>query len=469
MKKSVFFIYILIAVLAIGVSGGFASTGIVQDDPENNIVLPEERLLDVNVKLAYNEKDVFWRFEWDAGTEASIYHDLLVYRDGEWQEHKTSPQDLESRVMEDRFSIFLDDGSVEFFEQYGGFITATKDMRYMTSMADPEETEKYVGRDYLRKFLPETRYDKNDWRTMKSDEDLEELIDAGYFLDFWHWKAHRSNPIGYVDDNWLFNDRKSDDGGLGDENWDEDLEQPKYMFDPNKTGQHAMNWDKISNREYTTEDYYYLHEDHMVEYDPNHEWQEGDVLPLGIATIEEDSSRSDIFAQGILQDGKWYLDMQRPMDTGNPRDDKILHDQGKYTVAFAYHRNTSSRYHLTSFPHSIGFDREADIEATKFTGTTPPWDEIEWSTIQLFYPGQISWDHAIDNESHAGAKSVQNKIPLKEFHTEEEFSYYGIESEFRSEILGQWVKTMGGISLFVILFSFGVIRSSATVKRSDNE
>lgn len=468
MKRNVFIIYILIAVLAIGISGGFASSGIVQDDPENNIILPEERLIDVDLKLAYNDDDVFWRFVWDAGDDSSIHHDYSVFRNGEWQSHDTSPQDKESRLMEDRFSIFLDDGSVEYFEQYGGFITATKDMRYMTSMADPEEAEKYVGRDYLRKFLPESRYDKDDWRTMKSEEDLEELVDSGYFLDFWHWKAHRSNPIGYVDDNWILDNRNSDDGDFGEDNWDEDLNQPLYMFDPDKTGQYAMDWDKVANREYTTEDYYYLHEDHMVEYDPDHEWEEGDVLPNVIVSMEEGSSRSDIFAQGILQDGKWHLDMQRAMDTGNDRDDKALKDQGKYTVAFAYHRNTSSRYHLTSFPYSIGFDREADIEATKFTGETPPWDEIEAKTVQLFFPGQITWDHAIDEDSHAGAESVKGKIPLKEFHTEEEFSYYGIESEFRSDILSQWMKTMGGVSLFVVLFSFGVIKSAANRKRSDN-
>lgn len=466
MRKSVLLIYVLIAVLSVGISGGFASTGIVENDPERNIILPDDRLIEVKAKLAYNGEDVFWRFEWDAGDNAAIVHDLLEFRDGKWQQLKTTPQD-ENRYMEDRFSIFLDDGSVEYFEQYGGFITATSDMRYMTSMADPEETEKYVGRNYLRKFLPETRYDKNDWRTLKSEEDLDKLVESGYFLDFWHWKAHRSNPIGYVDDNWLLHDRKSDKGGLGDENWDKEIEQPKFMFDPKITGQYAMSLDKVKNREYTTEDYYFLNEANMIEFDPNHEWQEGDILPNWITSIEEDSSRSNIFAKGVLMDGKWHLDMQRAMDTGNPNDDKILHEQGKYTVAFGLHRNTSSRYHLTSFPHSIGFDREAEIEAVKFKGQTPPWDEIEWNTIQLFFPGQISWDHAFNSEKHAGGESVKNKIPIKEFHTEEEFSYYGIESEFRSEIVGQWVKTMGGVSLFFVLFSFGVIRTSASIKRSD--
>ncbi|WP_048601586.1 ethylbenzene dehydrogenase-related protein [Rubeoparvulum massiliense] len=467
MKGKVFFIYFLVAVLAIGISGGFASTGIVKDDPERKITIPDERLIELKAKLAYNGEDVFWRFEWDAGEDSSIHQSYLVYRDGKWQKHKTNNQD-ENRFMEDRFAMMLDDGSVEFFEQYGGFITATSDMNNMLNPANPEETKELLGKDYVRKFLPETRYDKNDWRTVKSKEDLDKLVDAGYFLDLWHWKAHRSNPIGYVDDNWVREDRKNDEGKAGSSNWDEELEQPKYMFDPNKTNQYAMEWDKVINRHYTTEDYYYLAEDIMVEYDPQHEWKEGDVLPeLIVSPIE--GGRADIFAQGVLLDGKWHLDMQRAMDTGKPREDKIIRDQGKYTVAFAIHRNSSSRYHLTSFPFTIGFNRDAEIEATYFEGKLPPWDQIEWTTIKLFYPGQITWDHAMNPEAHAGGDYVQNKIPLKDFHTEDEFSYYGVESEFRSEILNQWLLTMGAVSLFVILFSFGVVRAAANVERSEEE
>ncbi|PKO62998.1 MAG: hypothetical protein CVU24_01340 [Betaproteobacteria bacterium HGW-Betaproteobacteria-18] len=40
-------------------------------------------------------------------------------------------------------------------------------------------------------------------------------------------------------------------------------------------------------------------------------------------------------------DGFWDVTLTRKLDTCHPLDDKILHDQGAYAVAFAIHRNAS--------------------------------------------------------------------------------------------------------------------------------
>lgn len=459
-KAKVFLIYVIIAIFAIGFSGAYASTGIVKDDPERGITLPDEKLIDLKVKLAYNNEDVFWRFEWDAAKDGgSVLSQYLVYTEGEW---------VLEKQHEDRLSMLIDDGSVEGFAEYGAFITANSVMAGMLNAPSAEEAKEFGGKDYVRKFLPESRYDKDDWKSIKSKEDLQALTDSGYFLDLWHWKGYRSNSIGYSDDNTIQYDRTADPGAsYNTSNFDEELGQPLYMFNPDVAGHYALNAEKVKNKEYDNTDVVYIHKDTMIEFDPNHEWQEGDVIPAFFAEPRvEGDSNSDIMANGVLEDGKWHLDMKRAMVTGN-NDDKQFYEQGQYSVAIAVHHSSDHGDHLTSFPFTFGFARDAEIVANKFTGSTPPWNEMDWKTIKLFYPGQITWDHATDKDSHAGAKSVNNKIPLKEFHTEEEFSYYGIESEFRSEIKNQWLLTMGGISLFIILFSAGVIRAAAAFGRRE--
>ncbi|SES05594.1 ethylbenzene dehydrogenase-related protein [Salisediminibacterium halotolerans] len=462
-----FIIYFLIGALAVGLTGGFMSTGVIEDDHDRNIEIPDETMDELQLKAAYNGEDIFWRFEWEA--DDGYYHDYLVYEDGEWEQYGESPVGSDPHgVYEDRLTFLIDDGSVDHFSSSGGFMTVTEGMRYMTSMADADDAAEHVDRDWVRKFLPETREDPDDWRTMKDDDELEDLVDAGYFLDFWHWRAHRSNPVGHAEDTHLLQDRVADEGDMFDTNWDDENEQPEYMYDPDSAGMHALEWDKVVDREYTQDDYYYLGPDNMTEFDPDHEWEDGDTLPR--RPLEEPSgSRADIFANGVWDDGKWHLDLERAMDTGNPDEDKIFHEQGVYDIAFAVHKNaTGTRWHYVSFPMTFGFERGADIDVHHFEGDTPPWDEIEWETVDLVYPGQITWEHANDPENHAGAGAVQNEQHMGSFHSEEDFSYYGIESEFREEIMLQWGLTTAAVSVFVVLFSIGVIRT-ARIERRDDE
>jgi hypothetical protein len=54
------------------------------------------------------------------------------------------------------------------------------------------------------------------------------------------------------------------------------------------------------------------------------------------------------------------------MDTGHPEDDKILKEGNAYTFGFAVHDdNITTRGHQVSFPLTVGFGTEADIEAVK--------------------------------------------------------------------------------------------------------
>jgi hypothetical protein len=442
--------------LVAGLSLGFASTGVIADDLENNISVPDELIMELDLKVAYNDSEIFWRYRWDTDTP-HFYHDYLVYEDGDWVRYGRSPVGPEPQgLYEDRLTMLVDDGSVDGFRQYGGYMTVTdNEMRFYDDQADPEEVDAIIGEDDVRKFLPHTRTDINDWRTVRPEDELTAMREAGYFLDFWHWRAHRSNPIGWADDTYVFDYRRSDAGvGPFTDNFDEDG-LPAFMFDPDITGQYAMNWDRVLDLDYTQDEYYYLSEEIAVPFDPDHDWQNGDAIPRRLLR-EPDESRGSIFAQGIATNGEWNLDLRRALDTGYPLDDKAFSHLGLYDVAFAVHKNaTGSRWHYVSFPFTLGLSRDADIEATRFGGEQPPWDDIEWTTITLFYPGQTGYNHAVSDD-HAGADEVRSRSGIRAGHTEDQLAHYVLEDEFRSSIRSQWIFTAIAWVFFVIATTVAV-------------
>ena len=464
----------LAILLVAGLSLGFASTGIIANDDENKIAIPDELTMDLDVQVAYDDDEIRWRFAWDTDTPG-FYHDYVVWQGGEWVRYgRGAPSGDPDLLHEDRLAFKLDDGSVDGFREYGGFITAqaTTGMYQTPSEASEEEVEAAIGQEEVRKYLPETREIDDDWRTLRGEDELDTLQSAGYFLDMWHWRAHRSNPIGFADDTYVLDTRSSDStegSRLYSTNWDGDLGQPSYMFDPDMTGQYAMDWDKLIALDYSQDEWYYLSEENAVPFDPDHEWQEGDTLPRRFLS-EPDGSRADIWAQGIALEGGWDLELRRALDTGNPTDDKILSDLGLYDVAFAVHRMaTGGRWHYVSFPFSLGLGRDAQIEAVRFSGD-PDWDAIEPMTVTLFFPGLTGWDHAQDRQRHAGAEAVEERVGIRAGHTEEDLALYGVEAEFTEQIRSQWYFTAAAWIFFVIATTAAVAmltRSRRNVQEVD--
>ncbi len=451
---------VIVAVLSLV----FASSG-VRDGAQGafGTVQPEadELTLDLDIQAAYNDEDVFFRFGWETDSP-SINHDFLVYEGGEWVRYGGEPDGSGLPMDEDRITFLLDDGSVDRFEQYGGFMTVFSFTRAMSPEdQDEDEVEAVFGEDTddLRKMLPETMEDDTDWRTRRSDDELAELQEAGYFLDLWHWRGHRSNPIGYSDSQYVLDHRISADGeGPYSTNFDDDTEMPEYMFDPDATGQHAMDWDRVLALEYTQDDHYFLSPDTAVEFDPDHDWQEGDAIPRRFLDQPE-GPRGEIFAQGVAQDGRWDVELQRALDTGAEGEHKVLEEFGRYHLAPAVHSGfTGNRWHFIGMPLSLGLGRDADIEAQRFDGDRPDWDAIEPMTTTLFYPGVIAYDYLTDSDEHAGAGAMQGGTPFSVAHEVEDMAYYALESEFRSEIKTQWVWTGLVWILFIIAASVAVIR-----------
>jgi hypothetical protein len=437
---------------------------IIRDDPQRNIQIPKTLMHKMEVKAAYNDKTMFFRFKLPTD-EPSWYHDYWLYQDdGRWHRRGRSPVGREpDRVYEDRIAFFLDDGRVPDFGRWGGFITVSSEqMRFFSEPASEQVKQHWRygprGLDDLRKWLPETRTNPHDWKTVKPEEELLDLQRAGYFLDLWQWRSHRSNPIGFSDDQYILDYRWSDEGvGMYTTNWDVENDRPQYMFDPEKTGQFTMEWDKVQRREYAQQDYLryalVIGDDHIqgnaVPFDPDRDWKTGDVIPRRLLRTPS-GSRGTIRSNGIYRDGAWHVDLWRALDSGYPLDDKILHHKGKYQIAFSAHIcATGSRWHYISFPMTLGLDREADLQAVHFDAPNPPWDRIPWEQLTLFYPGQIEWSHLI-SDAHAGAHNIARGEPIRIGHDETVLAGYAVQSQFRPQIRAQWLLTLGAILVWLI-------------------
>lgn len=146
-------------------------------------------------------------------------------------------------------TMLVDDGSVPEFARYGGYIAVGDRMRFFTNEAKAEEVRAhpYLGakkkQTEVGKHLPATRRNINDWASVVPEDELAALRKGGYFLDLWHWRAHRSNPIDASDDQFVFEARYGDAGnGPFTTNWDSEKGQPRYMLDPQKNeGRAALN------------------------------------------------------------------------------------------------------------------------------------------------------------------------------------------------------------------------------------
>ncbi|OGI39863.1 MAG: hypothetical protein A2140_07255, partial [Candidatus Muproteobacteria bacterium RBG_16_62_13] len=341
-----------------------------------------------------------------------------------------------------------------------GYITIGDRMRFFTNEATKKEVQAhpYLGKKKqveVGKHLPETRSNIADWKSVVPEAQLRAQRQAGYFLDLWHWRAHRSSPIGKSDDQVIAEARYGDEGkGPFFDNWDKDKKQPKLMLDPAKTGKRALNWDNIANRRLGFNDLYYLREDQSRPYDPKHAWKEGDVLPRRVLRAGE-GSRADISVHGQARwkDGYWDVTLVRKMDTGRPLDDKAFVDNRVYSVGFAVHRHAfGSRWHYVSLPKRLGLNRQADFKAVPFKGAEPGWEQ-DWQPVTLFYPGQVSWP-LLNSPRHAGAESISKGIPVRARHSEIQLAHYGVEMEFSNEIRHQWLLTL--ISGVLLIAGFGV-------------
>jgi hypothetical protein len=430
------------------------TTGIVRDDPERNIWIPDNLTMPLQLQVAYNDEQIFFRYRWHA-ERPHVYTDLLRYSDGQWHRNLHTPVGPEpDGVYEDRLTMMLDDGSVPEFQRYGGYITVGANMR------DFSDAGPNAGRDdaHRRKYLPATRSDPNDWYSIVDPATLQAQRQAGYFLDLWHWRAHLSNPLGWSDDQVIAWYRLYDSGdGPFFSNWDGAKGQPRHMFDAGKTGISALRWDDVTADRAAMPEHYYLSENTAAPFDADRDWQEGDVIP-GQVLREPSGARATIrvHGEGRWADGEWDVTLVRKLDTGDPLEDKVLQDQGVYSIALAVHRDAkASRWHYVSMPVQVGLGRDGDVSATRFTGNAPDWSQVDTHEVTLFYPGQVNWPR-LTSKIHAGAEYIAKGVPVKYRHKEAQLAHYGVEVEFEHEIRRQWWLSLIAGVLLIISFVYAV-------------
>ncbi len=461
MKTKLLYASVVIFVGVLGLSWLTHGTGVVSNDIVRNIYIPKKLTMPLQVKAAYNRRTMFFRYRWPT-TRPSIYHDMLKFEGGKWVRYGASVAGPQPQgIYEDRVTMFVDDGSVPEFARYGGYVAVGDRMRFFTNEAKADEVKAhpYLGQKRKQtevgKHLPATRSNINDWASVIPEDQLASLRNAGYFLDLWHWRAHRSNPIDASDDQYVFELRGGDAGrGPFTNNWDPEKRQPLFMLNPEKTSQRALRWDDLTEHKLGFDDVYFISEATAVPFDADHAWQEGDTIPRRLLR-SGDGSRADIKVSGKArwEDGYWDVTLTRAMDTGSPADDKIFVRKRIYNVGFSVHRDAfGSRWHYVSLPVTLGLGRHAELVAARFDGDTPKWDQA-WSEVVLFYPGQVSWPH-LNSVSHAGADRIKAGVPVKYRHSEIQLAHYGVEAEFADAIKLQWQLTL--IAGVLLIVGFGI-------------
>ena len=338
----------------------------------------KQAVIDLAVQATHDDDNLYMRVQWKTRNDfPGTAHPHWRFDGTEWKQigwprlHSKVWDDGQPAIYEDRFSIMIDDGSVPMFAEQGCWLSCHNGMRDMQDLAAKADVKAHpllgevLHKKDVRKYLPLSRADDEaTWDDTKSVEEIAELKAAGGFVDLMQWRAHRSLPVGMADDGYVLEYRLSDAGkNVFSKNWDKKAKLPKYMFDEAKVGFKSRTMDQIRD---TSQPSSLIAESNTVAFDPNAGWKEGDMIPEYYATRTgaKGSGADNSNVEGMWEDGMWTIVWTRPLDTGNPADDKIMKVGGVYTFGFAVHDdNITTRGHHVSWPMTVGIGAEADIMA----------------------------------------------------------------------------------------------------------
>lgn len=322
----------------------------------------------LGVKAAYDAKNAYLRFQWQTdGKRAGSWYPYYRFDGKEWKVYgyprldKVVQEGRQPGLYEDRLSLMIDDGKVPGFDKQGCWLSCHDGQRDMAGEAPKDQAQAAMKKNDIRKYLPLSRTDPMDWRTVKPADALAALKAAGGFLDLVQWRAHRSNPVGAADDGFVLEYRNFDAGkNVFASNLD-DQKVPKFMFDAKVFGAKAAKAEDIGKK-----DHFLIKGKNAVAFDPKAEWKAGDLLPRYVLQPEDTTgSAADNKGSGKWENGVWTVVIVRPLGLQN-NDDKAFRDGGVYSVGFAVHDdNVTTRGHQISFPKKLGFGVDADIKAVK--------------------------------------------------------------------------------------------------------
>jgi len=166
---------------------------------------------------------------------------------------------------------------------------------------------------------------------------------GGGWVDVWHWKGHRTNPLGHADDKY-FNDVIGDDGGrhgdsktIGFYSNNKENDLPKYSG-PITDGHYIIipeGGDETSLTAFTDAD---------TTID----------IPGYILNENADGSRADVQAKGVWNNGKWTLELKRLLSTGHSDDDASFVEGETIQVTIAI-TDDSGGSHSGASPFNVKF------------------------------------------------------------------------------------------------------------------
>ena len=411
-KKMFYFLLFTMVALLLSACAGSAAAEEAEDP---YATIPEQLTSELQVQVAYNDTDIVWRLSWEA-ENPGIYHDYLVYTDGEWKRQGDSGGGSDSLgLREDRVLIMLDPGTVSGFANQGCYVGCHDGMVSLDNEVGEDEISTagtyWPDDSEVSKYILDSRNGADwwdgKWSAVKTEDEVAALQEAGVFLDLWHWRAHRSHPLGYSDNQYVLEGRNSDGTRSSFKtNFVSDTGLPEFMYDPVKTGFVALKFDDLINGRLSQDDYYYLSTENAVEFDPDYNWQNGDAIPRRLLR-EPEGSQASIMSAGKWENGRWTVELMRSLSVDTPTVSHPLVVGRTYNAAFAVHINaTGARWHYISQTQRVGIGTPADISAVSFTGDAPNWQTIPTVLVPLFYPGQVTWDWLV-SDAHPGAAEIR--------------------------------------------------------------
>jgi hypothetical protein len=332
--------------------------------------------LQLNLQVAYDSENAYFRFEWKTGSPyPGDAYPFYRFDGKEWKPYGAQKLAAAARkgeqpgIYEDRLSMMIGDGKVAAYSAQGCWITCHNGERDAPNQPSAAEVKanpffQAIKKNDVRKYLPATRTDPAaSWDKGRSLEEIAKLKADGAFLDLIQWRAHRSNPVGMADDGYVLEWRNFDAGkNPFASNMDAATKQPKFMYDEKKIGKKALRIEDLNKIPSVM-----LPGQTAVPFEPNAGWKEGDLVSQYVVSREgaAGSAADNSDAKAVWKNGAWTLLWARKLNLANA-DDKALREGGAYTFSFAVHDdNVTSRGHFVSFPTSVGFGAKADIQATK--------------------------------------------------------------------------------------------------------
>jgi hypothetical protein len=402
--------------------------------------MPTQRNKRLHTRVAFDDRRVYFLFQWEQPDPGGWIHDMLVFHEGRWQQFAepspwASDDPTHTGFYEDRISFFLDDGSVRGFEEFGGWLTTHDGMRSLPSAASPEEVQAHphYGRGGLnetdvRKYLPQAcagDWWEGDWHEVRPPGELAALKRDGVFLDLPMWRAHRSDPLGYGTDHHVLDYRHSDAGRntYGTQEWDPES-GPEYMWNPAVVDGGALDYHDVRAGEFPEQGTgtYALKPDERVPFDPDVAEWDGAMIPRR-PLRKPHGSAADWTATGTWRDGRWTVEMQRDLSTDHSRDTTQLEPGGVYSWAPAVHHGAGQRWHWVGYPRRLGLGVEPDHrpgypEPLVAVRTTEDerWDDVPVWTQELVFPGVQTWTDLVSDEHPRGEAVRTLSTTMWELH-----------------------------------------------------